>query len=142
MKRIEVMKGLDWRELADKVEEELKQLKARSAFKKGARNIALELVDSYRETCRHCEIYGKPIPELSQETLLNGADNWQEYCEGGCALIYDEDIARALATPSELARTRDGELPPRGFNTWMSMQVHAHKYASAMIRDILVYGKW
>lgn len=142
MKRIEVMKGLDWRELADKVEEELKQLKCRSAFKKGSRNIALELVDSYRETCRCCEIYGKPIPELNKETLLNGADDWNAYCEGGCALIYDGDIARALATPSELARTRGGELSPRGYNTWMSMQVYAYKYASVMIRDILVYGEW
>lgn len=136
------MKGLDWRELADKVEEELKQLKCRSAFKKGSRNIALELVDSYRKTCRYCEIYGKPIPELNKETLLNGADDWNAYCEGGRALIYDGDIARALATPSELARTRGGELSPRGYNTWMSMQVYAYKYASVMIRDILVYGEW
>ena len=88
-------------------------------------------------------MYRQPIPELSKETLLNGSDNWQEYCDGGCALIYDDEIAHALATPSELARTRNGELPPsRGFATWRDMQVQAYKYASIMIRDILVDGKW
>lgn len=36
--------------------------------------------------------------------LLNGADNWREYSYGGCALVYNVDIAARFFTPSEMRR--------------------------------------
>ena len=36
--------------------------------------------------------------------LLNGAERWQEYSDGGCSLIYDGDIAARVCTPSEYRR--------------------------------------
>ena len=36
--------------------------------------------------------------------LLNGAERWQEYSDGGCSLIYDGDIAARVCTPSEYKR--------------------------------------
>ena len=31
-----------------------------------------------------------------EKILLNGAENWNQYSYGGCALIYDTDIAVTL----------------------------------------------
>ena len=38
-------------------------------------------------------------PNLLRKKLLNGAMDWLEYSEAGCALVYDEDIAERLCTP-------------------------------------------
>ena len=125
-----------------RIREEIENTRFRSAWDNGVKLYALDILGDYSKMLDYAKETGGYTPRFIETALLLGAENWMAYSEGGCALIDDGDIARALATPSELARTRDGELPPRGFNTWMSMQVHAHKYASAMIRDILVYGKW
>jgi len=58
--------------------------------------------------------------------LLNGATNWDSYCYGGFALIYDEDIAEALCTPSELKRTNSGRNDPNPRETWMDVQARAY----------------
>lgn len=42
--------------------------------------------------------------ESRRALLLNGADNWREYSYGGCALVYNVDIAARFFTPSELRR--------------------------------------
>ena len=42
--------------------------------------------------------------ELSEKHLLNGADNWYRYSEGGLALAYDYDIANAVCTNTKLKR--------------------------------------
>lgn len=38
------------------------------------------------------------------EILRNGADNWQQFAWGGNGLIYNEDIASTLLTPSQRER--------------------------------------
>lgn len=48
------------------------------------------------------------------------------YCYGGLALIYDEDIAKALCTPSELKRTNSGRNDPNPRETWMDVQARAY----------------
>lgn len=87
---------------------------------------ALDLLDSYEEICEYCENEGEPIPELCEKTLLNGATNWDSYCYGGFALIYDEDIAKALCTPSELKRTNSGRNDPNPRETWTDVQARAY----------------
>lgn len=87
---------------------------------------ALDLLDSYEEICEYCENEGEPIPELCEKTLLNGATNWDSYCYGGFALIYDEDIAKALCTPSELKRTNSGRNDPNPRETWTDVQACAY----------------
>ncbi len=39
-----------------------------------------------------------------EKRFLNGAQDWKEYSEGGCALIYDKDIAERLTPPSHVDR--------------------------------------
>ena len=100
--------------------------RARSCWDRGVNGFALDLLDSYEEICEYCENEGEPIPELCEKTLLNGATNWDSYCYGGFALIYDEDIAKALCTPSELKRTNSGRNDPNPRETWMDVQARAY----------------
>lgn len=65
--------------------------------------------------------------------LMGGADSWREYSYGGCALIYDGDIARKLCAPWELRRTRDGARRPNSRETWLDVQARALGQAAAWI---------
>lgn len=104
----------------------LENQKARSYWERGVKEYAIDLIDGIDE--------GAPINE---KTLLNGADNWSAYSYGGSSLVYDYDIAKTLCTPSELKRTRDGELPPNNRETWLDVQAEALRQASKLIRRIV-----
>lgn len=84
------------KDLRKKVEES--KLKTSAKWWKGRKEFALYLIDYL------CS----PDLEVSSDTiekiLLNGADNWQAYSEGGLPYCYDEDIATALYPPSEVKR--------------------------------------
>lgn len=60
-----------------------------------------------------------------KEELLNGVSDWHEYSWGGCALIYEGDIAEALCTPSELKRRDYGRLRPNSREEWLDVQARA-----------------
>ena len=100
----------------------------RSAWDRGVHAYATELVESLDDSA-----------DLSNETLLrkallNGADDWQQYSEGGCALIYDADIAERVCSPSELERTRNGERQPHASETWLDCQARALAQAASLVR--------
>lgn len=102
------------------------EYKRDSAWVKGVREYAIELL---KET--------KGVPtrgESINDWLLCGAADWEQYSYGGCALIYDEDIAKRLCCPSELKRKRNGELNPNSRETWLDVQARALHQASMMIR--------
>ena len=84
------------KELYKKIE----QLKVRSAWSKGVKEYALELIE------------GAEV-ELTRDNalteLLNGAENWREYSYGGNALIYDYEVAERLCTPSYLKKKKGKE---------------------------------
>ena len=84
----------------------IKAEKARSAWARGVKAYALELLEGLE-----AEEVGGPFTMLENE-FLNGASNWKDYSWGDCSLIYDRDIALRLCTPSELKRTRNGERKP------------------------------
>ena len=65
--------------------------------------------------------------------LLNGARDWREYSYGGCALIYDGDIAARVCTPSELRRTHGGQRDPNPRETWLDVQARALCQAGAAV---------
>lgn len=88
--------------------------KTRSAWGKGVKLYALELLDSFGDG-----------EEITEKNALNGADNWSAYSWGGCALIYNEDIAVRLCTPSELKKTRCGERRPNSREEWLDVQARA-----------------
>jgi len=75
--------------------------------------------------------------EPTLENMLNGATNWTEYSYGGSSLIYDYDIAKRLATPSEIkSRTRvDGSFNSMANvnETWLDVQARALYQASLLV---------
>ena len=92
--------------------------------------------------CREDDEDGIPSsPALFERGLLNGARTWAEYSEGGCALIYDQDIARRMCSPSELRRTRDGMRDPNSRERWIDMQTRALYQAAALVSRIYNNGR-
>ena len=70
-------------------------------------------------------------------SLLNGAESWRAYSYGGCSLIYDADIAERLCSPSEYAKTREGERAPNSRETWLDCQARALGQAATLIASAL-----
>lgn len=110
---------------------------AHSAWARGVKAYAAELCSSLRDAAAYAAETGTPSPLTDRETvraaLLNGARNWCEYSRGGCALIYDGDIAARLCTASELRRTRNGQRDPNPRETWLDVQARALCQASTAV---------
>jgi hypothetical protein len=106
----------------------IESLKSRSAWRRGVNSYALELVESAEN-------------ELNSENvkaeLLNGAQSWKQYSEGGCSLIYDADIAERLCSPSELKKKKGGELQPNSRENWLDVQARALFQAFNLVRRSL-----
>lgn len=94
----------------------------RSTWSKGVKTYALELLETL-------EADQPP----TRENLLNGARDWSEYSQGGCTLVYAEDIAARLAPPSQLAKKQGGMLPPNRAETWLDCQARALSQAAHLI---------
>lgn len=109
----------------------------RGAWGNGVKDYAVTLLEEALEN-GHAEL---PAEENAlEQLLLNGAPNWHEYSWGGCALIYDRDIAKALCSPSELKRTRNGERRPNAREQWLDTQERALRQAFWLIRDIMQWA--
>ena len=116
-----------------KIRERLAAFRARSAWDKGVKEIAENLLDKYEEIVRDRE-GSDPVPPLTEKTVLDGANSWEQYSYGGCAMTYDREIAKTLCTPSELRRTEFGRKAPNSRETWMDVQVRAHVQAWVLIK--------
>lgn len=110
-------------ELLNKIE----NVKVRSAWGEGVKEYALMIIENAD--------YIEDI--TSAKDLLNGAENWKRYSEGGCALAYDGDIAEALCTPSMLRKTANGQKAPNRHERWIDVQTHALYQAAYLINSIL-----
>ena len=104
-----------------------------SAWKKGVKEYADELLDNLEEKAQYYERLPRNEKEL-KEWLLNGAMDWADYSYGGCSLIYDGDIAERLCTPSELKKKDGGRLAPSRYKTWFDEQSEALCYACIRIK--------
>ena len=108
--------------------------KARSAWAKGVKWYALKLVEeSYKQDT--------DIVNVRLSVYLNGAETWKEYSYGGCALVYDYDIAKLLCTPSELKKTDFGHKQPNSSLTWLDVQARALYEAHRLIAE-LIKAEW
>ena len=99
----------------------------RSAWSRGVKIYAVDLVE-----------YLEDSADLANEVmlakaLLNGAQSWAQYSEGGAALCYNADIAERLCSPSAVKRTKWGMLPPNGRETWIDVQARALWQAHRLI---------
>lgn len=110
----------------------------RSAWNKGVKVYALELVDELTEAIKggYFEMEDIAAPKLLARQLLNGAADWSQYSWGGCSLIYDEEIAERLCCPSELKKTRNGERRPNSREEWLDVQARALYQASRKIQRL------
>lgn len=105
---------------------------ARSAWGRAVRDYAITILDNLEDNDETI---------LTMPALLRGARDWAQYSYGGCALICEYDIARAVCTPSALRKCtrRDGTLKnPNSDETWMDVQARALSQAA---RLILKYGR-
>ncbi|WP_290437785.1 hypothetical protein [Muribaculum intestinale] len=130
---------------AQKMRKVIENAAPRSAWDKGVQAYALELLDNYDEYIRYAANDGEAVPELSEVTLLNGADSWSQYSWGGCSLIYNSDIAERLCSPSDLKRFKGGERNPNSREEWLDVQARALRQAftslSLTANNISHYGQ-
>lgn len=105
----------------------IKNERANSAWARGIKVYALDLIEEMGED----QLLNGD--KLDRDTLLNGARDWAEYSNGGCALIYDSDIAERLCSPSELKRVRGGDRHPNSRETWLDVQARALSKACNLI---------
>jgi hypothetical protein len=106
----------------------LNATKAVSTWKRGVKEYALEMVES-------AEVELTPIN--AKAILLNGAKDWSQYSHGGCAAIYDADIAERLCSPSELKKKKGGDLQPNTRENWLDVQARALFQAFNLINRLL-----
>lgn len=111
--------------------------RTRSAWGRGVKEYALELLDSLNEAVEGGYFFADDLnaPKLVRKALLNGADDWSAYSWGGCALIYNSDIAERLCPPSELKKTRNGERRPNNSEEWLDTQARALGQAAYKVRE-------
>lgn len=115
----------DTTDIIRKAADIIKARKDRSAWDRGVNAYALELLDNLADLTPD----DLAAPEAVRCALLNGADTWGQYSNGGGALIYDCDIAARLCTPSELRRCRGGERNPNSRENWLDVQARALRRA-------------
>ena len=113
---------------------ELNTRKDRSAWNKGVTEYAIELAESLDNWDKQPE----GVAEL-REMMLNGADDWKAYSWGGSSLIYNQDIAERLCSPSELKRvTNKNGLRdyPNSREHWLDVQARALYQAANLVATI------
>ena len=96
--------------------------KERSSWGRGVKEYALEMIDNLEEY-DHGKVPADYI-EL-KKMALNGARDWKQASEGGSWLIYNEEIAERLCSPSELRKTANGRRQPSSRETWLDVQARA-----------------
>jgi hypothetical protein len=108
---------------------------ARSAWARGRKAYALELIDQLEESISNGDFAAEKLTdrEALELHLLNGAYDWNQYSWGGSSLIYDGDIAKRLCTPSELKKTHNGERRPNAREEWLDTQARALNQAASRI---------
>ena len=115
--------------------ERVMNTKARSAWKKGVVEYALDILDGLDEVIIIKD--NKKIFEELKVICLNGADSWNAYSWSGCAEIDDSVIAQRLCTPSELKKTKYGERRPNSREEWLDTQARALGQAFRLIYRIV-----
>lgn len=101
----------------------LENQKARSKWQKAIVIYSVMLLEKIQDD--HDQINDNITFNDLEVLLLNGAENWSRYSWGGNALISNEDIAKMLATPSELKKYNNGGKRPNRKEEWLDTQARA-----------------
>ena len=117
----------------EKTTKNIENLKERSAWMRGVKSYSLEILESLENPQELTNI------EMLKKAALNGASDWQQYSEGGCALVCNADIAERLCNPTELKKTKGGEKNPNSRETWIDVQARALFKAWKLIREAVEF---
>ncbi len=125
------------KEIYEKVLADLDALPARSAWDRGVKQYALDiLAGAVKESL-------VSLPALAGDrglfhsVCLYGARDWKEYSYGACALVYDADIAQRLCTRTWLLQTDGGRRAPNNRETWLDVQAHALAQAESLLYTVI-----
>ena len=116
--------------------ENLKAVKCRSAWSKGVKEYAYMLLDNI---FLHSDYKSITDCKSLHKELLHGEKNWHQFSCGGYALIYDEDIAENLCSPSELKKCKNGILRPNRKEQWLDVQARALFQAENLIKSCVEF---
>lgn len=73
------------------------------------------------------------LGHVTEEDLLEGAKDWNQYSHDGNTLIYSRDICMRLNGRPEQERTQDGKMPPNDHEDWFDVQARALQEAAELI---------
>lgn len=124
-------------QIVEAVAEKVEQTKTRSAWSRGVKEYAEELVEELREAVDGGYVDASDLSNrrLFEKAMLNGAKDWKQYSEGGCSLCYDVQIAKRLCAPWELRKTDNGRRDPNPRELWIDVQSRALFQAARLILD-------
>lgn len=116
--------------------ESIENEKARSAWARGVKVYALELIEELHNNIisGYFDPSDLASPSMINSALLNGASTWDMYSWGGCSLIYNGDIAERLCSPSEFKKTNGGDRRPNSQEEWLDTQARALYQAANMVK--------
>lgn len=122
-------------EIVKQIAAKVEQTKTRSAWSKGVKQYAEELCEELAEAVRGGWVDETDISNrrLLEKAMLNGADSWRQYSEGGCSLCYDGQIAERLCAPWELRKTDNGRKDPNPRESWIDVQSRALYQAAQIV---------
>lgn len=107
-----------------------------SAWGRGVKAYAIDLLDDLKQAADYegeaLQLDGASFEQF-EKIALNGAKDWRAYSWGGCAFIYNADIAARLCTKSELKKTDNGEKQPNSREQWLDVQARALYQASRLL---------
>ena len=117
----------------DKMRQAIESQPARSAWSRGVKTYALEMIDNLEE------YNGGEVPSSTSEMmgwLLNGARDWKQASEGGSWLITNEEIAQRLCSPAELKKVAGGRRQPNKRENWIDVQARALFQAAQIVKEL------
>ena len=115
--------------MINEIRKEIEKENPRSKWGKAVIAYANELLDHLEDQIK---FYG-PSLEINEKTLLNGAENWKAYSEGGNSLIYYGEMTERLCTPSQFKRCKGGDLPLSNRESWVEIQGRALFQAARLV---------
>ena len=117
------------------VTEKVEQTKTRSAWERGVKEYAEELLEELAEAVEGGYVDESDLSNrrLFEKAMLNGAGSWAQFSEGGCSLCYDGQIAERLCAPWELRKTDNGRKDPNPRENWIAVQTRALYQAAHLI---------
>lgn len=130
---MEKLNNEQYKKYADYIE---KRAGYSSAWGRGVKAYAIDLLDELKQAADYegeaLQLDGASFEQF-EKMALNGAEDWRAYSWGGCAFIYDGDIAARLCTKSELKKTDNGEKQPNSREQWLDVQARALYQASRLL---------